>query len=69
MTIESAPLLNEKDAAKLLGVSHYLLQRWRWLGAGPKWIKIGGEKGRSVRYRRGDLQQWIERNVQLGGRV
>lgn len=56
-------LLRERDAAELLGVSHYLLQRWRCYGGGPKWIRVGGKRGRLVRYRRRDIEAFIDANT------
>lgn len=56
-------LLREQEAAKLLGVSHYWLQRQRWLGTGPNWVRVGGPHGRAVRYRGSDIEGWIESNV------
>ena len=56
------PLLRERDAAKFLGVSDSWLQRQRWLGTGPVWIRVGGPRGRAVRYERADLEKWIESN-------
>jgi predicted DNA-binding transcriptional regulator AlpA len=56
-------LLHERDAADILGVSISRLQRWRWEGRGPTFVRVGGTRGRAVRYRHSDLLQWIEANV------
>jgi predicted DNA-binding transcriptional regulator AlpA len=48
--------LNEKQAARLLSMSHRTLQAWRRIGGGPSFIKLG----RAVRYRRRDLTTWID---------
>ena len=61
-------LLHERDAADFLGVSIYRLQRWRCYGGGPNWVKIGGREGRAVRYRRSDLEAYIDANTMNGGR-
>lgn len=50
-------ILRERDAARLLGVSHRTLQRWRYVGGGPSFIRCGL---RAVGYRLGDLRAWIE---------
>jgi hypothetical protein len=55
-------LLHERDAGRVLGVSVSWLQRQRWKRTGPPFCKVGGPKGRAVRYRPSDLQQWIEAN-------
>jgi len=61
MTQEPAELLDETDAADALGVMPRTLQAWRYSQnavAGPAWVKLG----RAVRYRREDLNNWIEEN-------
>jgi excisionase family DNA binding protein len=50
--------LTEKQAARLLSVSHRTLQAWRRIGVGPSFIKMG----RSVRYRQQDLLAWADRH-------
>lgn len=44
-------------AAKLLGVSYNTLWRWRRLGNGPCFIKVGKQR---ARYRLVDIQEWLE---------
>jgi hypothetical protein len=48
-------VLDEKETAALLRISVKALQAWRCRGSGPKFLKFG----RSVRYRRGDLQDFV----------
>ncbi len=48
-------LVNETLAADLLCQSVRTLQKWRTLGSGPAYFKFG----RSVRYSRRDLQNWL----------
>jgi hypothetical protein len=45
---------NQVDLSRRLGVSCRTLERWRWLGLGPKFIKIGG----SVKYRLADIEHY-----------
>lgn len=47
--------VNEKEAAKYLGMSVKWMQQCRCYGRGPKYIKIG----RSVRYNVADLDAYI----------
>ena len=54
--MDDAALLSEKDAARLLSMSHRTLQAWRSAGLGPPYIKLG----RSIRYPKGELLAWIE---------
>ena len=49
-------LIGEKEAASYLCYSVRALQNWRVRGGGPLFIKVSG---RSVRYTRRDLQDWI----------
>lgn len=57
---DSDRLLHTKDAARVLGVSPAMLERLRWLGDGPPFIRPTG--GRLIRYRFSDLLAWIERH-------
>ena len=49
-------LLTEVAAADILCVSIRTLQAWRVRGDGPPFVKVG----RAVRYRRNDLETWVE---------
>ena len=49
-------LLSEKQAAPILGLSVAWLQRKRWEGGGPPYIKYG----RAVRYKKSELLAFIE---------
>ena len=46
----------ETEAADYLCQSVRTIQKWRVTGAGPQFFKFG----RSVRYRRRDLFDWVE---------
>ena len=50
----SEALINEYEAAQLLGLSVSTLRNWRFAGVGPKYYKVG----RAVRYDRNDLRQF-----------
>jgi len=50
-------LIGEHEAADYIGHSVRALQNWRVRGGGPRFAKISG---RSIRYRRCDLDAWIE---------
>ena len=47
---------NEREAAIVLGCSVAALRKWRLLGKGPTYCKIG----RLVRYPQGELQAYME---------
>ena len=51
------PLADEDAAAVFLGLSKKTLRRWRWLGRGPAWTKLGA--GGVVRYRPEDLRSFV----------
>lgn len=44
--------INQTELSERLGVSCRTLERWRWIGIGPLFIKIGGR----VRYRLSDVE-------------
>lgn len=48
-------LLDEHEAAAVLGLSVLTLRRWRWAGKPPAYHKIGA----LVRYSPGDLQALV----------
>lgn len=50
-------LLTPVETAEFLKVSHNTLVNWRRSGVGPRYIFIGE---RLVRYRRSDLEHWLE---------
>ena len=51
-----SPYLNQTEAGSLLGLSVRTLERFRWDGRGPKYLKLG----RRVVYAREDLTAWAE---------
>jgi excisionase family DNA binding protein len=53
-------LLTTTDAAEFLGVSRRTLEGWRVKGGGPRFVSVS--RG-MVRYRRTDLESWIEGRV------
>jgi len=55
-------LLNEKEVAKLIGMSVYWLRRCRWVGNGIPYVKMDGVCG-SVRYRREDVEAFLDARV------
>ena len=56
-SVSSPILLTEKEAGKILGFSIRTLQKWRIEGQGPHFIRVSA---RAIRYRREDLDRWIE---------
>ena len=52
-------LLNTKQAARRLGMTHHTLQAWRKRGGGPRFVKFGN----AVRYRPEDLDRFITDSI------
>ena len=48
--------LRERDAANYLGLSPRTLQQWRYLGRGPRFVRVSD---RCIRYRMRDLDDWL----------
>jgi hypothetical protein len=55
-------LVDEHAVAKFYGVSVATCRRWRWLGTGPRFHKIGA----LCRYRMTDLEAYL-RSTRTGG--
>lgn len=49
-------MMTTAKAAEYLGLSVNTLNRWRWDGRGPRYLKLGS----AVRYRLSDLDAFIE---------
>jgi predicted DNA-binding transcriptional regulator AlpA len=54
-----SPLLTQREAASILRLSERTLERFRFTGAGPKFVRLGA----SVRYRVADLEAWVTARV------
>lgn len=51
-------LLSPGELADLLGISLSTVYAWRSQGRGPVGIRVG----RNVRYRRDDVERWLDSN-------
>jgi predicted DNA-binding transcriptional regulator AlpA len=58
-------LLSEEELAMLLDVKTQTLQTWRVQKTGPDFVKLG----KSVFYRKSDVEEWIAANVVATRRV
>lgn len=62
--MEDRLVLNEREAAGVIGCSVALLRKFRLYGEGPAYVKIG----RLVRYRQEDLNAFLDSHrVETGG--
>ena len=52
-------LLTESQVAERLNLRVATLRRWRWLGQGPRFIKIGA----AVRYDPQELKEYLAKQV------
>jgi predicted DNA-binding transcriptional regulator AlpA len=50
------PLLTEREVAVMTGMSVSSVRRWRLLGKGPRYVKVGGV---AVRYNTSDIDAWL----------
>lgn len=57
-----ASLLDSDQTAGILNISPLTLGKWRSIGVGPRFIKVG----RMPRYRLSDIQNWLERRASTG---
>jgi hypothetical protein len=57
--IESDTLLVPSEAAGYVRRPETTLRQWRYLGRGPRYVKVG----HAIRYRRSDLDDWLTANT------
>jgi hypothetical protein len=57
----SETCLNQVDLARRWKISPRTLERWRWLGEGPQYLKLGGR----VLYRVADIEEFETSIVHL----
>lgn len=50
--------MTQDELAGELKVPPRTLSQWRYLGRGPAYVKVGGR----VRYRRSDVEAWMQDN-------
>lgn len=55
-------LLDETQVSELIGFSLACLRRWRLIGEGPEYKKVGSR----VKYRPEDLAQWVDKQPSGG---
>jgi predicted site-specific integrase-resolvase len=53
------PFLNQIDLSRRWGISPRTLERWRWLGEGPVFVKLGGR----VAYRFEDIEAYEQAHM------
>lgn len=58
--ISGDDLLTSKEAAAILGIHPATLDGWRSRKTGPVWIKLGKKPRSPVRYKRSDIDDYLE---------
>ncbi len=58
-TISEQIAVSERHGADLIELSHDTLRRYRRMGTGPRYVRVGGPNG-PVRYRIADLDEWLQ---------
>lgn len=53
-------LLTPAQAGELLAMTKGALAQLRYLGTGPRFVRVSG---RAIRYREHDLDEWVEGNL------
>ena len=51
--------LNQIELSLRWNISHRTLERWRWLGEGPSYLKVGGR----VVYRLEDIERYEQEHL------
>ena len=57
-TAPAGEFLTTEQLAELLQVPAQTVRAWRHYGTGPKGVRLG----RHVRYRRADVDRWVDQN-------
>lgn len=52
--------LSKAQAARYIGCHTNSLDRWHALGAGPRRVKLGDGSRAHIRYRRDELDAWMD---------
>ncbi len=60
-------LLNEREVARVTGLSVASIRRFRMLRQGPKYLKITAGRGGAVRYQPEEISKWLASRPSGGG--
>lgn len=59
--MQREPYITTREAAEFLGLSVATLNKWRVIGLGPAYFKLG----KAVRYRLSELEEWASSQRKL----
>ncbi|GFO60943.1 hypothetical protein GMST_32680 [Geomonas silvestris] len=62
LSYSQSELLTTEQVAALLQMRVSTIQQWRWRGIGPSYARLG----RTIRYRRSDVEAYIARRMANG---
>jgi phage terminase Nu1 subunit (DNA packaging protein) len=54
-------IITTKELASMLGISEATVRKWRHLGIGPRYIRLGKIRGRAV-YSMAAVESWLAEN-------
>jgi excisionase family DNA binding protein len=54
--VADSTLMRPADVARYIGIPEQTLYQWRYRRVGPRCMKVG----RHLRYRRADVDRWLE---------
>lgn len=64
LTLLNDSLLTTPDVERVTKIKRRTLERYRLLGQGPRFIRVGGGvHARLVRYRLSDVEAWIQQRA------
>ena len=55
---DAVKILNNTEAAAMIGITPATLRFWRCMGRGPKFVKLGAAKQAGVAYLESDILEW-----------
>lgn len=64
-TSDLPDLITSEELANYLEINEGTLRNWHYQGKGPARIKPSGKRG-PTRYRRSDVEDWLEQNREQG---
>ncbi|MEU2625861.1 helix-turn-helix domain-containing protein [Kitasatospora sp. NPDC007106] len=56
----ASELLSPREVHAAYGIAPQTLANYRWRGVGPDFIKLTPGRGGRIRYRRRDVEKWLD---------
>jgi predicted DNA-binding transcriptional regulator AlpA len=61
--VVSSELLSPREVHRDYGLAPQTLANYRWQGIGPRHIKLTPGRGGRIRYRRSDIELWLDGQI------